>query len=140
MYWAVNPDSHRRGVIITLNGADEFMMLVKPKGGRTDVDKDEVVSWVQRSIGEDIPVRVIGYRPWSAGQALVAERYKAGRDRHRRGIQCRQCVDFSATSCEDYRQRHTWWWYRHREPLGRRQAQQALRATSYRREQTWRFG
>lgn len=79
MYWAVNPDSHRRGVIITLNGADEFMMLVKPKGGRTDVDKDEVVSWVQRSIGEDIPVRVIGYRPWSAGQALVAERYKAGR-------------------------------------------------------------
>jgi enamine deaminase RidA (YjgF/YER057c/UK114 family) len=58
----------------------------------------------------------------------------------RGGIQCRQCVDFSATSCEDYRQRHTWWWYRHREPLGCRQAQQALRATSYRREQTWRFG
>jgi hypothetical protein len=79
MYWAVNPVSHTRGVIITLNGADEFMMLVKPKGGRTDIDKDEVVSWVQRSIGEDIPVRVIGYRPWSAGQALVAERYKAGR-------------------------------------------------------------
>jgi len=79
MYWAVNPDPHTRGVIITLNGADEFMMLVKPKGGRTDVDKDEVVSWVKRSIGEDIPVEVIGYYPWSAGQALVAERYKAGR-------------------------------------------------------------
>ncbi|HEX4408600.1 MAG TPA: FAD-dependent monooxygenase [Xanthobacteraceae bacterium] len=79
MYWAVNPDPNTRGVIIALNGDDEFMMLVKPRGGRTDVDKDEVVRWVQGSIGEDIPVHVIGYYPWSAGQALVAERYKAGR-------------------------------------------------------------
>lgn len=79
MYWAVNTDPNTRGVIIALNGKDEFMMLVKPKGGRTDVDKDEVASWVQKSIGENIPVEVIGYRPWSAGQALVAERYKAGR-------------------------------------------------------------
>jgi 2-polyprenyl-6-methoxyphenol hydroxylase-like FAD-dependent oxidoreductase len=79
MYWTVNPDPHTRGVIIALNGIDEFMMLVKPKGGRTDVDKDEVAGWVQRSIGADIPVHVIGYYPWSAGQALVAERYKAGR-------------------------------------------------------------
>lgn len=79
MYWAVNPDPNTRGVIIALNGVDEFMMLVKPKGGRTDVNKEEVVDWVQKSIGADIPVQVIGYYPWSAGQALVAERYKAGR-------------------------------------------------------------
>ncbi len=79
MYWAVNPDPNTRGVIIALNGIDEFMMLVKPKGGRTDVDKDEVARWVQQSIGEDVPVHVIGYSPWGAGQALVAERYKAGR-------------------------------------------------------------
>ena len=32
MYWAVNPDPHTRGVIIALNGRDEFMMLVKPEG------------------------------------------------------------------------------------------------------------
>lgn len=79
MYWAVNPDPHTRGVIIALNGIDEFMMLVKPEGGRTDVDKNEVASWVQHSIGAGIPVHIIGYYPWSAGQALVAERYKAGR-------------------------------------------------------------
>ena len=79
MYWAVNPDPNTRGVIIALNGIDEFMMLVKPKGGRTDVDKDEVAGWVQQSIGEKVPVEIIGYYPWSAGQALVAERYKAGR-------------------------------------------------------------
>jgi 2-polyprenyl-6-methoxyphenol hydroxylase-like FAD-dependent oxidoreductase len=79
MYWAVNPDANTRGVIIALNGVDEFMMLVKPKGGRTEVDKGEIVHWIQQSIGADIPVHIIGYYPWSAGQALVAERYKAGR-------------------------------------------------------------
>jgi hypothetical protein len=34
---------------------------------------------VKAAIGEDIPVEVIGHYPWIAGQALVAERYKAGR-------------------------------------------------------------
>jgi 2-polyprenyl-6-methoxyphenol hydroxylase-like FAD-dependent oxidoreductase len=79
MYWAVNTDPDTRGVIIALNGIDEFMMLIKPKAGWTEVDKNEVARWVQQSIGTDIPVHIIGYRPWAAGQALVAERYKAGR-------------------------------------------------------------
>lgn len=79
MYWAINPDPRTRGVIIALNGADEFMMLIKPRHGRTDVDTAEVAGWVQHSIGADVPVHVIGYVPWVAGHALVAERYKAGR-------------------------------------------------------------
>ncbi|MGE0744308.1 MAG: FAD-dependent monooxygenase [Rhodospirillales bacterium] len=79
MYWAINPDPNTRGVIIALNGRDEFMMLIKPRDGWTDVDKDEVAGWVRRSIGADIAVEVIGHYPWAAGQALVAERYKAGR-------------------------------------------------------------
>jgi 2-polyprenyl-6-methoxyphenol hydroxylase-like FAD-dependent oxidoreductase len=79
MYWAVNPDPHTRGVIFTLNGVDEFMMLIKPERGRTDVDVAQVADWVKRTIGADIPVEIIAYHPWSAGQALVAERYKAGR-------------------------------------------------------------
>src|SRR6185312_14672183 len=79
MYWAVNPDPRTRGVLIALNGIDEFMMLIKPQSGWTDVDTAEVVTWVQQSIGADIPVEILGYRPWAAGQALVAERYKAGR-------------------------------------------------------------
>jgi 2-polyprenyl-6-methoxyphenol hydroxylase-like FAD-dependent oxidoreductase len=79
MYWAVNPDPDTRGVLISLNGADEFMMLIKPKAGWTDVDREAVAGWVQAAIGEPIPVHIIGHYPWSAGQALVAERYKAGR-------------------------------------------------------------
>ena len=80
MYWAVNPDPNTRGVIIALNGVDEFMMLVKPKDGRTDVDTDEVAA-----LGDSIDrrrhpgARSSATIPWSAGQALVAERYKAGR-------------------------------------------------------------
>jgi 2-polyprenyl-6-methoxyphenol hydroxylase-like FAD-dependent oxidoreductase len=79
MYWAVNPDPHTRGVIFSLNGVDEFMMLIKPERGRTDVDVGQVADWVKRTIGADIPVEILAYHPWSAGQALVAERYKAGR-------------------------------------------------------------
>jgi 2-polyprenyl-6-methoxyphenol hydroxylase-like FAD-dependent oxidoreductase len=79
MYWAVNPDPHTRGVIFALNGVDEFMMLIKPERGRTDVDIVEVADWVKRTIGADIAVEILGYHPWQAGQALVAERYRAGR-------------------------------------------------------------
>ncbi len=79
MYWAVNPDPHTRGVIFTLNGADEFMMLIKPERGHGGVDADRVADWVKRTIGADIAVEVLGYHPWHAGQALVAERYRAGR-------------------------------------------------------------
>jgi 2-polyprenyl-6-methoxyphenol hydroxylase-like FAD-dependent oxidoreductase len=79
MYWAVNPDPHTRGVIFTLNGADEFMMLIKPERGHSDVDVVKVADWVKRTIGADIAVDILGYHPWHAGQALVAERYRAGR-------------------------------------------------------------
>jgi 2-polyprenyl-6-methoxyphenol hydroxylase-like FAD-dependent oxidoreductase len=79
MYWAVNPDPHTRGVIFTLNGVDEFMMLIKPERGKTDVDVAQVADWVKRTIGADTPVEILAYHPWSAGQALVAERYRAGR-------------------------------------------------------------
>ena len=34
---------------------------------------------MQQSIGADTRFHIIGYRPWAAGQALAAERYKAGR-------------------------------------------------------------
>jgi 2-polyprenyl-6-methoxyphenol hydroxylase-like FAD-dependent oxidoreductase len=79
MYWAVNPDPHTRGVIFTLNGIDEFMMLIKPQRGHNGVDTAQVADWVKRTIGADIAVEILAYHPWNAGQALVAERYRAGR-------------------------------------------------------------
>ena len=34
---------------------------------------------MKRTIGADIAVEILAYHPWNAGQALVAERYRAGR-------------------------------------------------------------
>jgi 2-polyprenyl-6-methoxyphenol hydroxylase-like FAD-dependent oxidoreductase len=79
MYWAINPDPHTRGVIFSLNGADEFMMLIKPERGHSGVDTAKVADWLKRTIGADIAIEVLAYHPWNAGQALVAERYRAGR-------------------------------------------------------------
>jgi len=73
MYWLINKDA--AGVIISLNGKDEFMMLAKPNRDQGQMDRDEVRRWMQRAIGEDIPVEIISYQPWNAGAALVAERY-----------------------------------------------------------------
>ena len=79
MYWAINPDPHTRGVIFSLNGADEFMMLIKPERGHSGVDTAKVADWLKRTIGADIAIEILAYHPWNAGQALVAERYRAGR-------------------------------------------------------------
>src|SRR5262249_5238984 len=77
MYWMLNADAG--GVIISLNGKDEFMMLAKPNRAEGQMDPGEVQRWVQRAIGEPIPVEIISYQPWNAGAALVAERFVDGR-------------------------------------------------------------
>jgi len=77
MYWLINNDAG--GLIISLNGKDEFMMLAKPNRDQGQMDRADVQRWVQRAIGEDIEVDIIGYQPWNAGAALVAEHYVAGR-------------------------------------------------------------
>lgn len=77
MYWLINDDA--AGVIISLNGKDEFMMLAKPNRDQGQMDEGDVRKWVQRAIGEEISVEIVGYQPWNAGAALVAEHYVAGR-------------------------------------------------------------
>jgi len=77
MYWTLNDDAS--GLIISLNGADEFMMLAKPNADEGKMNAAEVQRWVQRAIGADIPVEIISYQPWNAGAALVAGHYVSGR-------------------------------------------------------------
>jgi 2-polyprenyl-6-methoxyphenol hydroxylase-like FAD-dependent oxidoreductase len=77
MYWMMNADA--AGVIISLNGRDEFMMLAKPNRDQGRMDRGAVEHWVKCAIGEDIRVEIIGHQSWNAGAALVAERYVAGR-------------------------------------------------------------
>jgi 2-polyprenyl-6-methoxyphenol hydroxylase-like FAD-dependent oxidoreductase len=76
MYVAVNPDL--RAQIICLNGKDEFMIHLPTKDG--DVMNDATITErVRRAIGADIPIEILGFRQWSAGTYLVAERYQDGR-------------------------------------------------------------
>jgi 2-polyprenyl-6-methoxyphenol hydroxylase-like FAD-dependent oxidoreductase len=76
MYLTINPDA--RAVLISLNGADEFMMHRPAAPGET-VDEEALVAFVQRAIGVPIAVEIIGHRPWHAGGYLVAERFQDGR-------------------------------------------------------------
>jgi hypothetical protein len=76
MYLTINPDT--RIVIITLNGADEFMMHKRRAKGEM-IDDDGIRRSVQKAIGADIPVQIISQRAWQAGGYLVAERFQRGR-------------------------------------------------------------
>jgi hypothetical protein len=77
MYWTVNRDC--RTQLITLDGAGEYMLQTKLPAGERVPRPQDAVALVQRSVGTDIDVKVLGQGTWTAGQALVAETYRAGR-------------------------------------------------------------
>lgn len=64
--------------LIALNGADEFFLLTSSVDPDT-ADDDTLVRLVRRAAGVDLPVEVLSHRPWTAGAALVAERFGDGR-------------------------------------------------------------
>jgi 2-polyprenyl-6-methoxyphenol hydroxylase-like FAD-dependent oxidoreductase len=76
-YWAINPQI--RTALISLNGEGDFLMFSKPSDPSLAPDDAAIGRIVQRCAGAEIPVRILGHRPWTAGVALVAERFGAGR-------------------------------------------------------------
>ena len=76
-YWVINPEL--RTTITSVNGADEFMFWTRPKNESADADDGAVADAMRRSTNSDIAVEVLAHHPWTAGMALVAERYGAGR-------------------------------------------------------------
>jgi 2-polyprenyl-6-methoxyphenol hydroxylase-like FAD-dependent oxidoreductase len=76
-YWIVHPKG--RCTIISLNNDEEFLAFAKaPDDGTTPTDED-AIGVITRSVGADLPVHVIGHWPWTAGVALVAERFATSR-------------------------------------------------------------
>jgi 2-polyprenyl-6-methoxyphenol hydroxylase-like FAD-dependent oxidoreductase len=77
-YWVVNPDV--RATIIALRGDEEFLVFSK---GRDDQDAPpsdaEMAQLVRRAVGTDLPLSMLDHRLWTAGVALVAEQFIAGR-------------------------------------------------------------
>jgi 2-polyprenyl-6-methoxyphenol hydroxylase-like FAD-dependent oxidoreductase len=76
-YWVINPEL--RTTITAVNGTDEFMFWTRSKDENADPDDRAVADAMRRSTNSDIAVEVLAHHPWTAGMALVAERYGAGR-------------------------------------------------------------
>jgi len=76
-YWVVNPQV--RATIITLSGDDEFLIFSKATDDEAQPDDAAIARLVQQAIGAEFPMTMLDHRLWTAGVALVAERFIAGR-------------------------------------------------------------
>lgn len=75
-YWTVNGDA--RTCIVTLDAKGKFVVLTKyPDSG--EPDEAEITRDIQNAIGAAIDLEIISVREWTAGNALVADRYGDGR-------------------------------------------------------------
>jgi 2-polyprenyl-6-methoxyphenol hydroxylase-like FAD-dependent oxidoreductase len=77
-YWVVNPEV--RATIITLTGDQEFLIFTKLPDGQDRPPTDAaMVQFMQKCVGANFPMQMLDHRLWTAGIALVAERFIAGR-------------------------------------------------------------
>jgi 2-polyprenyl-6-methoxyphenol hydroxylase-like FAD-dependent oxidoreductase len=78
-YWSVNRT--QRGLVVAIDGKEEFVfMLQLPPGADESAITDE---WAKgalyQALGCDCPVEIIARLAWTAGLALVAEKFQRGR-------------------------------------------------------------
>ncbi|CAN0379896.1 unnamed protein product [Discosporangium mesarthrocarpum] len=75
-YWTVNGDG--RTCIVTLDAKGKFVVLTKyPDSG--EPDEGDIARVIRNAVGADIEIEIISVREWTAGNALVADRYGEGR-------------------------------------------------------------
>ena len=74
-YWILNPDI--RAVFIPVDGKDKFLFLAAL--GTEDGGIRDPAEMIHRGAGTRFPLHVISALNWTAGYALVAERYRRGR-------------------------------------------------------------
>lgn len=74
-----NPE--RRAFMIAVDGKGEFAFhtQLKPHEREADIDADAAVAMVRAAVGADVTVEVLSTATWTAGHALVAERFQQGR-------------------------------------------------------------
>jgi hypothetical protein len=73
-YWAVNPDI--RSTVICIDGGEHFLFRTKAKAPNQPADDATVHDILNRCAGTEIAVDIIAHEPWTAGTALVAERFQ----------------------------------------------------------------
>ena len=72
-YWTVNADA--RASVAALDAKGKYVALTRVPSGVDFADVDPVASF-RATVGADIPIKVHSSKPWTAGLALVAERYQ----------------------------------------------------------------
>ena len=76
-YWAVNPEI--RSSLIAVNGKDEFLFRTQATVPDQPPDDKTVADAMRRCVGRETRMEIVAHEPWTAGMALVAERFAAGR-------------------------------------------------------------
>lgn len=74
-FWTVNDEG--RTCVVTLDGKGKFVVLAKFPD--PDLDNDGIVAALQVAIGAKIDIDILSVKPWTAGNALVAERFGSDR-------------------------------------------------------------
>ena len=79
MYWAVNCE--RRGIMASINGRDEFVFHTQLREGEDArrISDAQAKSIFHVALGANLDVDIIARSAWSAGYALVAEKFRCGR-------------------------------------------------------------
>ena len=75
-YWAIN--RQQRGLLCAINGVDSFVLLIQLADGAT-VGGIDLPTVFEQAIGVAFEHELIALTPWSAGFALVAQRFRQGR-------------------------------------------------------------
>lgn len=72
-YWIVN--SQIRTALVALDGKDDFLLWTRDENPGEPVDEQSIATALRACAGTDLPVEIIAHGKWTAGVALVAERF-----------------------------------------------------------------
>ncbi|HEY4073931.1 MAG TPA: FAD-dependent monooxygenase [Herbaspirillum sp.] len=75
-YWIVNPEI--RTAMVPLNGEDEFLLWCRAGDDDREMDQAAIAEVMKKCVGADIPIEVLAQGKWTAGVALVAEKFTSG--------------------------------------------------------------
>jgi 2-polyprenyl-6-methoxyphenol hydroxylase-like FAD-dependent oxidoreductase len=76
-YWAINPDF--RSTVISVDGFEQFLLRTKAASANQPPDDGTVRGMFNQCAGTDVPIDILRHEPWTAGTALVAERFQQGK-------------------------------------------------------------
>jgi 2-polyprenyl-6-methoxyphenol hydroxylase-like FAD-dependent oxidoreductase len=78
-YWAVNRT--QRGLVVAIDGREEFVFMFQlpPEMDEASITDEWACQALDQSLGTHCALTMIGRLPWTAGLALVAEKFQHGR-------------------------------------------------------------